>query len=120
MTQNLPPPPSLSDFPHLTLVIGGARSGKSRQAEALARLAKRPKTYIATAQAWDAEMRTRIDSHRADRGSDWHMIEAPMDLPAALTCAPPGVVLIDCATLWLTNVMLGQAQGGGRRSQPRD
>ena len=116
MTRNLPPPP---EFPHLTLVIGGARSGKSHHAERLAGLAGRPRTYIATAQPWDAEMRARIDSHRAERGPGWHTVEAPLDLPAALTAAPPGVILIDCATLWLTNLILGQADaevampGGG-------
>ncbi len=96
-------------FPRLSLVIGGARSGKSRMAEALARRANLPRTYIATAEIWDDEMRARIEAHRADRGSDWHCIEAPMDLPAALKAAPPGVVLIDCATLWLTNLVLAQA-----------
>ena len=116
VSEHLAPPPGPSEFPHLTLVIGGARSGKSRHAEDLARLADRPKTYIATAQAWDAEMRARIDSHRDDRGPDWHTIEAPMDLPAALAAAPPGVILIDCATLWLTNVILAQEGEGAQAS----
>ncbi len=93
-------------FPRLSLVIGGARSGKSRMAENLARGVNLPKTYIATAQAWDEEMLARIDAHRHDRGADWSTIEAPRDVPGALAAAQPGVVLIDCATLWLTNVIL--------------
>lgn len=98
----------LPAFPRLSLVIGGARSGKSRLAEDLTRRADQPKTYIATAEAWDDEMRARIAAHRAERGADWHCIEAPRDLPAALAAAPPGVVLIDCATLWLTNLVLAE------------
>lgn len=96
-------------FPRLTLVIGGARSGKSRLAEAMVRAAGLPKTYIATAEAWDDEMRARIAAHREGRDEDWACIEAPRDLAGALTTAPPGIVLIDCATLWLTNVVLAEA-----------
>ena len=101
--------PLPEDFPKLSLVIGGARSGKSRMAEALAQRAARPKTYVATAEAWDDEMRQWIIAHRVDRGAGWHLIEAPRDLPAALASSPPSVVLIDCATLWLTNLMLSEA-----------
>lgn len=93
-------------FPRLTLVIGGARSGKSRFAEALLRAAHLPLTYIATAEAHDDEMRARIAAHVADRGTGWHSIEAPRGLAGAISTAPPGAVLIDCATLWLTNSML--------------
>ena len=89
----------------LTLVLGGARSGKSRHAEALIQALPPPWTYIATAQAWDAEMRARIDLHRARRPAGWQTVEAPLDLPAAL--AGPGPALVDCLTLWLTNLMLG-------------
>ena len=97
-------------LPALTLILGGARSGKSRQAEALARASQRPRVYIATAEAWDDEMRTRIACHRADRGPDWRNLEAPHDLPAALaTVTADEVVLIDCATLWLSNLMLAEA-----------
>ncbi len=99
-------------FPKLSLVIGGARSGKSRAAEGLVRSSGLPKTYIATAEAWDDEMRSRIAAHRHDRGGDWHSIEAPRDLPAALALATQstlkGAILIDCATLWLTNVILAE------------
>lgn len=93
-------------FPKLSLVIGGARSGKSRLAEGLARASGLPRSYIATAEAWDDEMRARIARHIADRGDGWTTFEAPRDLTGALAAAP-GVALVDCATLWLTNVMLG-------------
>ena len=95
------------DSTEMILVIGGARSGKSRQAEHLARLSGLPRRYIATAEAWDAEMTARIAQHKADRGTDWTLVEAPLDLCSALDQARDGeVVLIDCATLWLTNHLL--------------
>ncbi|MFT4150694.1 MAG: bifunctional adenosylcobinamide kinase/adenosylcobinamide-phosphate guanylyltransferase [Paracoccaceae bacterium] len=97
----------MTELPALTLVIGGARSGKSRLAEGLVVTTGRPRRYIATAEAWDDEMRARIDRHRADRGAGWITVEAPHDLPAALASAQPGeAILLDCATLWLTNLML--------------
>jgi adenosylcobinamide kinase / adenosylcobinamide-phosphate guanylyltransferase len=89
------------------LVIGGARSGKSTLAERLTRGTGRTRRYIATAEAWDDEMRARIVAHQRDRGDDWTTVEAPLDLGAALGRVAAGeVVLIDCATLWLTNHML--------------
>jgi adenosylcobinamide kinase / adenosylcobinamide-phosphate guanylyltransferase len=91
----------------LTLVIGGARSGKSRFAEGL--VGTVPRRYIATAQAWDDEMRARISQHRADRGDEWTTVEAPLDLASALADAHPHeVVLVDCATLWLSNHLLAE------------
>ena len=100
-------------LPHLTLVLGGARSGKSGFAETLVRRAGSPKRYIATAEAWDDEMRARIARHRADRGEDWTTVEAPHDLAGALAkAAGDEVVLIDCATLWLSNRMLAEADPG--------
>ena len=94
-------------LPCLTLVTGGARSGKSTWAEGLARLSGRPRRYIATAQAFDAEMRDRITHHQAQRGEDWITVEAPFDLGAALAAAQAAeVVLVDCLTLWLTNHLL--------------
>jgi adenosylcobinamide kinase/adenosylcobinamide-phosphate guanylyltransferase len=90
-------------------VIGGARSGKSAVAERLVRLTARPRRYIATAEAWDDEMRDRIARHRADRGGDWITAEAPLDLCGALAAAGSDeVVLVDCATLWLTNHLLAE------------
>lgn len=97
-------------LPQLTLVIGGARSGKSRFAEALVSGSARPRLYIATAEAWDDEMRARIAAHQTDRGPDWRTVEAPREATAALAGARSDeVVLFDCATLWLTNAMLAEA-----------
>ncbi len=91
----------------LTLLIGGARSGKSAHAERLVKAHAAPWAYIATAQAHDAEMAARIGHHRARRGEGWETIEAPLDLAGALAALPPvRPVLVDCLTLWLTNHML--------------
>ena len=90
----------------LTLVLGGARSGKSRHAEGLIAALPPPWTYIATAQAFDAEMRERIALHRERRDKRWLTVEEPLALPQALAAAK-GPVLVDCLTLWLTNLMLG-------------
>jgi adenosylcobinamide kinase/adenosylcobinamide-phosphate guanylyltransferase len=96
-------------LPPLTLVIGGARSGKSAFAEQLITGSGRPRRYIATAGAWDEEMRDRITRHRQDRGTGWITVEAPLDLAAALADArPEEAVLVDCATLWLTNHLLAE------------
>ena len=98
---------SKSVLPSLTIVIGGARSGKSRFAEGLVIATHRPRRYIATAQAWDAEMRAKIAQHRTDRGADWHTVEAPLRLDQALAAVSSDeVVLLDCATLWLSNHLL--------------
>ncbi len=93
------------------LVIGGARSGKSAFAERAARETGLARCYLATAEAWDAEMAERIARHQADRGPDWRTVETPHALPAALRAeaAPDRVVLIDCLTLWLSNRMLAEA-----------
>ena len=91
------------NFPKLTLVLGGANSGKSAFAERLTRAAGMPKTYVATAQAFDDEMQAKIAQHRVDRGTDWDTVEAPMDIVAALG---NGVTLVDCLTLWLSNHIL--------------
>ncbi|MFO1097442.1 MAG: bifunctional adenosylcobinamide kinase/adenosylcobinamide-phosphate guanylyltransferase [Xanthobacteraceae bacterium] len=93
----------------LALVLGGARSGKSRFAEGLLARHAPPWLYVATAEAGDAEMVTRIAAHKARRGTDWMTLEAPRDLAGAL--AEPGdrPVLVDCLTLWLSNLMLVDA-----------
>lgn len=89
----------------VTLVLGGARSGKSARALELAPLP--PRVFIATAEALDDEMADRIAAHRAERGAGWQVVEAPLDLFSAVTgAAGPGTVLvIDCLTLWLSNLM---------------
>jgi adenosylcobinamide kinase/adenosylcobinamide-phosphate guanylyltransferase len=93
----------------LTLVLGGARSGKSRYAESLIAALPPPWAYVATAEAGDAEMIERITVHRSRRGSAWRTIEAPRDLNAALKSCDTMPVLIDCLTLWLSNLMLAEA-----------
>ena len=91
----------------LTLLIGGARSGKSAYAEKLTAGHPAPWAYVATAEAHDAEMSQRIGHHRARRGEGWETIEAPLGLAGALAALPPGrPALVDCLTLWLTNQML--------------
>lgn len=102
--------PNTKPFPHLTLVLGGARSGKSAFAERLVTSANCPRTYIATSQPFDEEMAVKIANHRESRGPDWHTIEAPLHLkPALVEAAPNSVVLIDCLTLWLSNQMHADA-----------
>jgi adenosyl cobinamide kinase/adenosyl cobinamide phosphate guanylyltransferase len=91
----------------ITLILGGARSGKSRHAEQLLTRHPPPWTYVATAQPFDGEMQARIDEHRARRGDGWRTVEAPVDLAWALLLEPEAPVLVDCLTLWLTNLMLG-------------
>ncbi|MCB8875688.1 bifunctional adenosylcobinamide kinase/adenosylcobinamide-phosphate guanylyltransferase [Acidisoma silvae] len=92
----------------VTLILGGARSGKSRHGESLIAALPAPWTYIATAEAWDEEMRTRIAAHRARRDDRWRTVDAPLALPEALRDAGDAPVLVDCLTLWLTNLMLAE------------
>lgn len=90
----------------VTLILGGARSGKSAHAERLARGSASP-VYLATATAGDEEMAARIARHRARRGPAWRTVEEPVELAGALRreCAAERCVLVDCLTLWLSNVM---------------
>lgn len=94
--------------PQVTLILGGTRSGKSRHAERLVLGSAREAVYVATAQALDDEMAARIAEHRARRGAAWRTVEAPLDLVAVLRreCADGRAVLVDCLTLWLTNLMV--------------
>ena len=91
----------------VTLVLGGARSGKSRHAEALVESQPGACVYLATAQAGDGEMAARIAAHRARRAVRWTTVEEPLDLAAALgrACGPDRAVLVDCLTLWLSNLL---------------
>ena len=96
------PPPA-----RITLVLGGARSGKSAHAEALLGDHAGPRLYIATAEARDAEMEARIAAHRARRGPGWQTVEAPLALAETLEAEsrPGAALLVDCLTLWLSNIM---------------
>src|SRR5215469_3078481 len=95
-----------SSVAKLSLVLGGARSGKSRYAEGLIASLPPPWNYVATAEPGDAEMAERIAAHRARRGAAWQTIEAPRDLASPLQSCQAKQVLIDCLTLWLSNLML--------------
>jgi adenosylcobinamide kinase/adenosylcobinamide-phosphate guanylyltransferase len=105
------PQPVTGGLPAVTLVLGGARSGKSRYAETLVADAVAAGTYIATAEAGDAEMAARIAAHRAQRGAFWRTVEEPLDLAGAIRrhAEPARPILVDCLTLWLSNLM-----GAGR------
>lgn len=97
---------------HLTLVLGGARSGKSSYAEVLAAEQNGDVLYVATAEAWDDEMRRRIAAHKAQRPGHWHTVEAPRHPGSAIQAAlgaldsPPNIVLLDCLTLLANNVLI--------------
>lgn len=93
----------------LTLVLGGASSGKSAFAENIVKLSGYDKVYLATARVWDVEIRTKVVRHREDRGPDWTTIEEPLDLePILHNAAPDQVILLDCATMWLSNHLLAE------------
>lgn len=91
----------------VTLVTGGARSGKSRFALALAEETAVRRVYVATAEPLDEEMRRRIERHRAERGEGWSTVEEPADLGGALAALPAGaeVAVVDCLTVWLGNLL---------------
>ncbi len=101
-------PIHISPRPSLTLVLGGARSGKSAYAEGLIEAAGGG-IYLATAEALDAEMRERVQDHRSRRGNLWRTVEEPLDLSGALRANGDNPILVDCLTLWLSNIM---AAGG--------
>lgn len=92
------------------LVLGGARSGKSRTAQQLAEASPLKRLHIATAQPLDEEMRERIARHRAERDSSWETQEAGLDLADDIRAqaGPEKVVLVDCLTLWLSNILLAE------------
>lgn len=92
-----------------TLVLGGARSGKSRRAQALVEAAAAQRIYLATAQAFDEEMRERIARHQGERDGSWQTVDTPLELVSTLQDLKDSqrAVLVDCLTLWLSNLMLG-------------
>jgi adenosyl cobinamide kinase/adenosyl cobinamide phosphate guanylyltransferase len=92
----------------VALVLGGARSGKSGYAMRLAESLPGPRLFVATCEPRDEEMQARIDQHRLERGRDWETREACLDLPDFLAGPPQGygVILVDCLTMWLSNLML--------------
>ena len=94
----------------IVLIGGGSRSGKSRYALEYARTKGRPLAYIATAEVRDEEMRSRAGAHRAERGTDFHTVEEPLELDLAVANAVTGhrAVVVDCLTLWLSNLMMQQ------------
>ncbi len=96
--------------PGVSLILGGARSGKSSFAEQLSHESARQKIYLATSEAFDGEMEARIAHHRSRRGSEWQLIEEPLELASALKAvvASDTCVLVDCLTLWLTNLMMAE------------
>lgn len=100
--------------PALTLILGGARSGKSDYAEALAATLGRQVLYIATAEVLDDEMRARVSRHRARRPAEWSTLEAPLGIGAALRASAQAgladVILLDCLTLLISNVLLSQGE----------
>ncbi len=97
---------SVNSNSKLTLILGGARSGKSTYAEQLAAQHEGSVLYVATAQAWDENMASRIAAHRAQRPSHWRTLEAPVEVGKAILEAPPAdVILMDCLTLLASNVI---------------
>lgn len=92
----------------LQLILGGARSGKSRLAEQTAINTQLAVTYVATAQALDPEMQSRIEHHQNQRPAHWSLVEEPLYLANALQKIdrPNQIILVDCLTLWLTNLLL--------------
>ena len=97
-------------LPKLSLVLGGASSGKSVFAEGLVRATGLNPVYVATAQIWDAEMADKVAAHKAQRGAGWRTVEEPLLIDRVLAGVTGAeAVLIDCATLWLTNLILSGA-----------
>jgi adenosylcobinamide kinase/adenosylcobinamide-phosphate guanylyltransferase len=93
-----------------TLILGGARSGKSRHAEALAAASGKKIVYVATARTGDQEMAMRIAQHRQERDPEWTTVEEPMALGAVIErwSAPDCLILLDCMTIWLSNLLFDE------------
>jgi adenosylcobinamide kinase/adenosylcobinamide-phosphate guanylyltransferase len=99
----------------LALILGGARSGKSRYGLGLAARCPAPRLFVATCQPRDAEMEARIEAHQQERGSDWATREVPLQLAAALGEAQNhyGVIVVDCLTMWVSNLLLQESASPG-------
>ena len=97
--------------PGISLILGGARSGKSQFAEKLVLESGLRKIYLATSEALDAEMEQRIAHHQQRRGDDWELIEEPVDLANVLqrSATDETCILVDCLTLWVTNLMMADS-----------
>lgn len=90
----------------LTFILGGARSGKSELATHLASAAREPVLFVATMRELDDEMRERVAAHRAQRPGEWRTVEAPVDLVRAARGAAEPVIIVDCVTVWISNLLL--------------
>lgn len=100
----------------VALVLGGARSGKSCYGLGLAARCPAPRLFVATCEPRDAEMEARIAAHQRERGSDWATREVPLELAATLSAAQGnyGVILVDCLTMWVSNLLLQENAPSGR------
>lgn len=108
-------------LPRTTFALGGAASGKSEWAEALVNNTGMPKTYLATGRIWDDEVQERVNKHQARRDTGWRTVECPLDLSAPLAELPAGeIVLIDCATMWLSNHLMEGSDLDAAQSQLLD
>ena len=97
-------------LPKFSFVLGGAGSGKSAFAEGLVLQTGAPKVYLATSEIYDDEMRAKVDAHIELRGPSWRTIEAPKDLrPALENVRAEEVILLDCATMWLSNHLMAES-----------
>lgn len=97
---------------NVVLVLGGARSGKSRWAQTGAERVSKHPVYLATAEAGDAEMRRRISRHRKDRGRKWRTVEEPLDIARVISSPPSRCdgIVVDCLTIWMSNVMIKEGE----------
>lgn len=105
-------------LPSMTFVLGGAASGKSQTAESIIVNSRLTPVYMATARVWDDEMQSKVNLHRDRRGPEWTTINAPLDPAVPLGKAHAGqAILLDCATMWLTNVMLDELDVAAAQTQ---
>ena len=98
---------SVKKLPRLVFVLGGAASGKSEFAEKLTRASDLTPIYVATGRVWDDEQKKRVGIHQSRRDAAWQTVEAPVELAAVVAAGQPNqALLVDCATMWLTNLMM--------------